>query len=328
MLKYFVIFYDPGSNCEKLPDYLSSKKCNHILFKSVAEISKDRSGLDDFWEKNIKGGHHLDEPIFILIHGKGSCNELVKILEKDPKVKKVLDYSSRDPFYEDMWRDISRSKGCDDLENVIDYWLRCYSIDPLRRLKHRFINSFQSLSIDLGKLIELIEENDIVGLKKHIENLSEYWKGKNDGPLYKLISFWYALVGKDGLRWGEGSLPAKPDVPLSKKKEKELTIYFHLEELFGAEKTQKMQEWVNLLRHCQLDQVCDGKFDINENVSDIYMKSKELEQLIGKVLLCKEEIEELRTNEEVKDLRANSEYFIKWLNKLNELIEALIKACS
>jgi hypothetical protein len=49
------------------------------------------------------------------------------------------------------------------------------------------------------------------------------------------------------------------------------------------------------------------------------MKSKELEQSISKMLLCKKEIEKLR---------ANSEYFINWLNELNELIEALIKPCS
>jgi len=330
MLKYFIIFFDPGSNCEKLPDYLSFKNCNHILFKSldeIDEIQENDMGLEIFW-KNIKKEYNLKKKIYILIHGKSSYTDLIKILEKDSEVKLILNYSTGDPLYEDMWRDISRSKGCDDLENVLDYWLRCYSIDPLRRLKHRFINAFQSLSIDLGKLMELIEENDIVGLKKHIENLSEYWKEKNDGPLYKLINFWYALVGKDGLRWGEASLPAKPAVPLAKKNEEELTIYFHLKELFGAEKTKQMQEWVKLLDHCQLYQVCDGKFDINENISGIYMKSKELEQLIGKVLLYKEEIEELRTNEEVKELRANSEYFIKWLNKLNELIEALIKACS
>lgn len=318
MLKYFVIFYDSGSNFEKLPDYLYSKKCNYILFRSLDEIPKNKESLDNFWKLIKEVGYNLEKQIFILIHGKSSYNNLVKILEEDPEVKMVLNYSSGDPFYEDMWRDISGSKDCDDLAKVIEYWLRFYSVDPIIRLKHRFINSFQAVSIDLGRVIELIDEKDVVGLKKHKEYLSEYWKERKDGPLNKLVSFWYALVGKDGLRWGEGSLPEKPNVLLAKKKDEELTVYFHLKELFGVDKTKQMEEWVKLLDHCQLYQVCDGKFDIKDD-NGIYMKSIELEQLVENMPLNKEEIEKLRTN---------SEYFIEWLKKLNDLIEALIKECS
>lgn len=314
MLKYFVIFYDSESRFEKLPDYLYFKKCNNILFKSVAEIPKNNFKLDCFW-KTIKERYNLRDLIFILIHGKSSFNNLVKILEEDPTVKMVLNYSSGDPFYEDMWRDISRSKGCDDLAKVIEYWLRFYSIDPIRRLKHRFINSFQAVNIDLGRVIELIDEKNVAELKEHIE---KYWKEKNDGPFYKLISFWYALVGESGLKWGERNLPAKPNVLLAKKKGEELTVYFHLKELFGVDKTKQMPEWVKLLNHCQLYQVCDGKFEMKHD-NGIYAKSIELERLVQKVYLNEEEIEKLRTN---------SEYFIKWLKELNDLIEALIKACS
>jgi hypothetical protein len=345
MAEFIFVIYKENT-IEIPPDFIQEEYCEYnvriVEFKSFISIfnslKKDgKDGPNIFWSNKKKwlkekfNNNNFD--IILLSHGLHNADYkkfrmLYKLISEDDCFKLYFDYSGADPNYGQMWDEIRKCKNCNELVNCIEFWIKYYSVDPIRRLKHRFINSFQSLSIDLGKLIELIEENDVIGLKKHIGNLSEYWKGKNDGPLYKLISFWYALVGKDGLTWGEGSLPAKPDVHLSKKKDKELTIYFHLKELFGAEKTKQMQEWVKLLDHCQLYQVCEGKFDINENISGIYMKSKELEQLIGKVLLCKEEIEELRTNEEVKELRANSEYFIKWLNKLNELMEALIKACS
>jgi hypothetical protein len=311
-----LVFYDSGCNLEKTPVFLSTLrgKCAYdnwlIIFNSLKEL-EDKNDILENMKKEIR--NIPQDNIYIFVHN------IDKIKNMGLQYKLLIDYSTGDPFYEEMWKGIKKSKNCKELTETLKYWIEFYKFDPIKRLKHRFINSFQSLSIDLARLIELINENDIAGLKEHLKYLSEYWKERNEGPLNKLVNFWYALVGKDGLRWGEGSLPAKPDVPLSHKKGKELTIYIHLEELFGAEKTQKMQEWVDLLHHCQLDQVCDGKFDINGNVSDIYMKIKELEQSISKMLLCKKEIEKLR---------ANSEYFINWLNELNELIEALIKPCS
>jgi len=318
---FIIVLYSKFKEQEKIPNFLKNSKrecfCDNavVILKSVQELKESDRKL--FWNKirvSISKKSSYLKDIYLFIHDVSSLKK-DDINELNPKI--IIDYSSTDPFYEDMWEDIKNSKNCDELANNLKYWMEFYTVEPIKtikRLKHRFINSFQSLSIDLARLIELINENDIAGLKEHLKYLSEYWKERNEGPLNKLVNFWYALVGERGLKWGESYRPKKPGIILPKdEKGKEVTIYYQLEKIFGAEKTKKMLKWIKLLLHCQLYQICNGNFEIRKQSKGIYVIAKDLEDLI------------IFDGPDKEKLKMRSEYYIKWLNKLNELIEQLIQ---
>lgn len=107
-------------------------------------------------------------------------------------------YSSSDPYYDSMWNDIKNSTNCRELVKRLEYWIRHYTIDPIRRIKHCAMNLFAPLDTDCQYLLELWGRGEYDKARRHLEDTQKDWQGHppySNSPLSKLARLWYLLVG-------------------------------------------------------------------------------------------------------------------------------------
>jgi hypothetical protein len=267
-----------------------------------------------------------DIGIKVFSHGiKENNEELSDQIAADKREKIHVDYSSSDPSYDQMWKDISDAKNCRELGVILEYWMKSYVVDPLRRIKHRAINLFLPISTDIQFLLEIWRRKDFSRAKIHLEELKIEWVDAKS-PVSILFRLWYMLVGKR-LRIEEKGLPGMPaDVSLPKDKEgNELPLYEWLAKYFGEKHVQEIEEWQKLLAHAQIHQLKEGKFGVLCG-NGVYCFSRMITEMIKYP-------GNLKPNEKFNGFRLKNNLdeefnlFLDWLNTLNDSLESLIKKC-
>jgi len=297
---------------EKPPAFINVKNtCLNNLasieFISLSELSKEIDALN----KKISKAKSL----IVFSHGPGDNTRTQNFFNEIKQHKSTLyiDYSGGDPSYHPFWADIQRSKNCNELYQCLKYWSKAFVINPLENIKHRTVNDLQPLSIELGRLIELIEKKDYNSLINYAKELSDMWGEQLNGPTNKIVRLWYRLVGKDGLCWGYSEVPKMPQyVSLPKKGIEEFCFYQWLKLFHGDE---RLDKWKALIDHCQLDIGICGHF-IVKNRGGIYETAREIEKDIENIEGATPEL-----------LKEKLDKFIKWINQLNDLFEELVAEC-
>ncbi|MEM1953457.1 MAG: hypothetical protein QW299_09045, partial [Candidatus Caldarchaeum sp.] len=185
--------------------------------------------------------------------------ELADYLERQGTL--IIDYSSADPSYERMWYDIRTARDCCELVERLEYWIQHYTIDPIRRIKHRAMNLFAPLDTDCQYLLELWKRGEYDKARRHLEDMQKDWQGDppySNAPLSKLARLWYLLIG-DKMKWsyqvtevgdstGAHISIKKPDGVISLPKERAtdevgMCFYDWLEKI----RQTNSQNWQNLL---------------------------------------------------------------------------------
>ncbi|MEM4547000.1 MAG: hypothetical protein QW328_09630, partial [Nitrososphaerota archaeon] len=178
----------------------------------------------------------------------------------------IISYSSQDPQYFPMWERIRASRSFSDLKNCLEYWIQYYTINPIRRIKHRAMNLFAPLDTDCQYLLELWKRGEYDKARHHLEDMQKDWQGDppySNAPLSKLARLWYLLIG-DKMEWsyqvtevGDSTWShisiKKPDVVISLPKKRatdEVGMCFY-DWLVKIGKTGS-QNWQNLLSRAGL----------------------------------------------------------------------------
>ena len=320
------VFYSLGREEEKhiptfLPvvDAVSQCEEENLLIKFLPLITEKT------WN-DISFPGCKDISIKVFSHGIKEQNEdLSHQIDTDIRAKIHVDYSSSDPSYDQMWKEIRNAKNCRELGVILEYWMKSYVVDPLRRIKHRAINLFLPISTDIQFLLEIWQCKDFNRARTHLEDLKAEWSGEKF-PIAVLFRLWYMLVGEH-LNWKKGDLPEKPtDVSLPKDKQgNELSLYEWLTKYLGEKHVQTLEEWQTLLAHAQIDQIKEGKFDIISG-NGVYHFTRMLTRKIknpGKIM-PDEKSNGFSNN---KAFQYEFESFLKWLNDLNDTFEDLIEKC-
>lgn len=343
--KYLIIF-DMNRPEEKLPSFIYANNmericensASRVLFIEKNDVYKNAKGINPIVESFVSGAE--TDNLFVLIHNKRTFEDLVGRLKEKINVKLILDYSAGDVSYEAMWGDISRSKNCCELVNKIDFWIKRYTIDPFKRIKHRIINSFINISTDFQFINELIENGRHDEAEKTLREIISNWRVKAISPLRMLLECWELLVGLKNING------------LTEEYKKEMNIlrnslYETMQKIKSKDDIRQVEQWRELLKHCQLEYVNENFELIIRGGIGIYQFLKHLEDIIknNHFAYCKNIFihfnflifdpayhnEILSSNEndqycqEIKNFLKETKKFIIWVEELNEKTENLIK---
>lgn len=338
-MRTIVVLYDKDHDKEKPPTFECGSNDPGIYF--YPSTNKERLG---------EILRIANEGWIVLIHGADQFEKWVSKVRN--RGARVIDYSSGDPSHEPMWRDIRTAKDCRELAERLEYWIRHYTIDPIRRIKHRAMNLFAPLDTDCQYLLELWERKDYDAARRHLEDIQKDWQGDppySHSPLSKLARLWYMLVGNKmkwpyevtELRFWANVSIHKPDKVVSLPANK--CLYDWLDKVGKANSIDKVvaasiddansqssqansvskAEKTALLKKCSSSQ--DPQFEPCANAG-IYQFAVELQKR-----LIQGSLPELRRDtpmqgfEDCSTVEANFRKFREWLRDLNEAFEALVE---
>lgn len=321
------VFYSLAKEEDKnFPSFLLKEDTAFQCNKENISIRFLPLDIERKWEE-MSFPENKDICIKVFSHGIKEQNEyLSHQIHSDVRVYVHVDYSRGDPSYEQMWVEIRDAKNCLELAEILEYWMKSYVVDPLRRIKHRAINLFMSLSTDIQFLLEIWRRKDFVMAKTHLAELKTEWENKIS-PVTYLYRLWYMVVG-NALDWGKESLPGMPSDVVSLPKDesgKELSLYEWLNKYLIKE----FPAWEKLLAHVQLDPVDPVKKEKKINVSGgngvhYFFKMLEKETRNLEKIVPGKKVKGFLTDKTIQD---EFNEFLKWLNDLNDAFEDVIKKC-
>jgi len=146
--------------------------------------------------------------IYIFSHGfKSGSKKKYSVFEESTKVI-YLDYSiGSGTVDQDYWERICDSKTIEEIIDVLKEWLRCFTIDPFRRAKHRGLNLFVPLHTDLQALGEHLENKRFDEFLDEMKNLYREWERKK--PIELLYEWHYLITGQTFINYKPSiNLPA------------------------------------------------------------------------------------------------------------------------
>jgi len=226
----------------------------------------------------------------------------------------VLDYSSSDGgFYKEMLSDFEEVDNQKQFEAIIFKWINFYRfdfrLDPIRRVKHRTLNLFSHIMVDIQTIQELCDSHDYERLFKIIEEIKESWARTKSSPSNQLKKLQYLLVGDGGI---------KTDVELLYFRGQKRPLYEWIRDLSKHKDYLNSSEWKKLRKISGVAPK-DNSSKQNDN-------SSKQEQNIDIKELCIE-LEDTIQNpsticEKIKKLQKD---FYKWVNDLEKGFDNLKK---
>ncbi|RMF55075.1 MAG: hypothetical protein D6748_15680 [Calditrichaeota bacterium] len=187
----------------------------------------------------------LSDKTIIIAHNYDSIIGIQDVINRGFE---VLDYSSSDGApYEEMLNDFEEVSDKEHLIDIVNKWINFYrydfKLDPIRRIKHRALNLFSHILVDLQTIKELCETHDFGQLVKVIEDIRTTWEKPIHGcnsPSDQLAKLQYLLVGNEEEK-------KNTNVLLLSFRGKGRSLYHWLEQLPKHASYLTSSEWENLL---------------------------------------------------------------------------------
>ncbi|NIU00665.1 MAG: hypothetical protein GWN62_13585, partial [Aliifodinibius sp.] len=184
----------------------------------------------------------------------------------------VLDYSSTDSaIYPQMMTEVQETKTEQNIIEVAQKYVNIYNnefkIDPIRRLKHRAMNLFLPLNVDIQNIRSLWQKKNDYEIERVFRELIELWKGSapySRSPYAELLRLWYMLVGEE-LEWTKLGSGTPHDVYLPKDRSgKEQPLLFWLANFYSDTAIQQLEPWLSILKISGLI-YDDRRYEVNDS---------------------------------------------------------------